>query len=259
MKNLTASALLFWAILAAAQAQKPDWQTLQNPKFTLHFTPADKDFSGEAISIFEKGVAEVEAFFGKPFPKKFDIFVFPQRAMLDKQWQQDWGDSTFQSACWMVASGVSHRFDLLSPRVWAAEACEHKASDSVAVFKLFTHELVHVYHGQHCKTPDFAGMDALGWWLEGLAVFTSGQLDEGRLAKVREQVAAGKSPEKLEQFWSGKNKYGLAGSVVAMLDGRFGRKMLADLLPLNSGEEIFKTLGLDENAIRSAWMEFLKN
>ena len=42
---------------------------------------------------------------------------------------------------------------------------------------LIAHELVHVYHGQRSPRPDFHGMDDVGWFVEGLAVLASGQLE----------------------------------------------------------------------------------
>lgn len=229
--------------------------SISKTNFTLHCAPAD---SAALLPCLSDGARAVEQFFGHPFPRKFDVYVFPDRAALDKQWRQDWGDSTFQSACWMVASGVAHRLDILSPRAWKEEACEHKAEDTVALRKLLQHELAHVYHGQHNPKPDFAGMDEMGWWIEGIAVYASGQLDSARLGGVRDLLARKATPEHLQQFWSGKNKYGLAGSLSACLDALGGRQVLYQLLACTSTEQALALLRTDEPALLSLWRKQLE-
>lgn len=227
--------------------------SIAQPKFTLHCAPED---SSALLARLTIGAQAVERFFGHPFPRKFDVYVFPNRAALDKQWQQDWGDSTFQSSCWMVASGVAHRLDILSPRAWKEEACEHKAEDTLALRKLLHHELVHVYHGQHNPKPDFSGMDEMGWWVEGIAVYASDQLDEARLAGVRELLGKNAAPQVLQKFWSGKHKYGLAGSVAAWLDKVNGRAVLFQLLSCTDTSQALKLLQTDEVAMLEAWQKF---
>lgn len=244
----------FFAFCNSSFAQTSSAQvSVVRANFTLHCAPEDSASLAEWLT---EGVAAVEQFFGHPFPKKFDVYVFSNRAALDKQWQQDWGDSTFQSACWMVASGVGHRLDVLSPRAWATEACDHNASDTLAVRKLLQHELVHVYHGQHNAKTDFAGMDELGWWIEGVAVYASGQLDDARLAKVRDLIARRAYPAHLQEFWSGKNKYGLAGSMAAWIDKSSGRTVLFNLLSCANTEQVLKTLQTDEVALLVAWEKY---
>lgn len=265
--------LLLLSSLSACLAQPAinTWRVAENKAFTLHFTAPDSALVPLLTDVLLRGVAENAAFFGKDFPKRFDVWCFPDRACLDRQWQHDWGDSTFQSACWMVASGVAHRLDLLTPLRWDTQACEHAnpfvVSDTGVVFRtekakttfqrLLTHELTHVYHGQHCRTPDFTGMDALGWWVEGLATYVSGQLDSTRLARVKTLSAEGKAPAQLEQFWSGPQRYGLSGSVVAALDAWLGRERLLQLLPLNSPEAVFSAIQLDEAGVLKLWSLYL--
>ncbi len=248
------------------------WQVSENQIFTLHYTAPDSSLVPVLTETLLRGVAENSAFFGQPFLRSFDVWCFPDRAALDRQWQHDWGDTTFQSSCWMVASGVAHRLDLLSPRVWDTQACEHGSplvltgsgasfrneKESAAFRRLITHELTHVYHGQHCRIPDFTGMDALGWWVEGLATYVSGQLDSTRLVRVQAFVREGKAPAQLDQFWSGPQRYGLSGSVVAALDARLGRGMLFRLLPLSTSQEIFAEMQLTEEEIYRIWREYLE-
>lgn len=240
------------------QTIRPHWQSIKNQQFTIHFTSKDSALIPVLTGTFAKGIAQTEAFFGKPFREHFDIRVFPDRAALDRQWQQDWGDTTFHSQCWMVASGVAQQLDMLSLRAWSTEACEHNAADSVATFQLLLHELVHVYHGQYCASPDFTGMDDLGWWVEGLAVYASGQLDDARLERVKQRVATGKIPASLSRFWSGPDKYGLSGSVVAVLDRELGREVLVRSLQFGTVEAFFEGLGKTEEEVLRIWKDGFK-
>jgi hypothetical protein len=106
--------------------------------------------------MLEKGAQSTEQFFGAPFKKNFGVFVYPTRNDLDSQWQKDWNMPQFKSECWMVASGVAAKLDMISPAVWSKEACEHSYADTVKTQRLITHELVHVYHGQSNASPDFS-------------------------------------------------------------------------------------------------------
>ena len=253
-----------------AQTAAFSWSAVENDAFTLYFSGADSARTPQLAATLAGGASSVRAFFTQPFPRRFDVWCFPDRPSLDRQWQHDWGDSTFQSACWMVAAGVAQRLDLLSPAVWSAQACEHRdplagggtalrrQKDSVEFQRLLTHELVHVYHGQHCRVPDFAGMDALGWWVEGLATYASGQLDSARLQRVRSLLREGKAPAQLSEFWSGPERYGLAGSVVAALDVHYGRSTLLRLLPLSTSAEIYAELHADEADILRIWRTYLE-
>ena len=73
----------------------------------------------------------------------------------------DWNLPDFQSECWMIGSGMAHRLDFLSPRVWKTQACEHDPDDEVEIRQLLTHELVHVYHCQYLPTTHVEELEAL--------------------------------------------------------------------------------------------------
>lgn len=242
--------LCFNAALARGSAETI---TISHPDFTLHCTRED---SALLYGPLVSGVLAAEQFFGAPFSRKFDVFVFPDRVALDKQWQQDWGDSTFHSSCWMVASGVGHRLDVLSPRAWKTDACEHKMDDTLALRRLLWHELVHVYHGQHNPVPDFTGLDEMGWWIEGVAVYASGQLDSARLRGLRETFDRKSEPASLQKFWNGKYKYSLSGSMAAWLDKTRGRAVLVRLLACTGTAQVLQLLETDEATLLDAWKKY---
>lgn len=258
MKHYTS--LIFGLLLSTLSAQNTSqWPVRETRAFTLHATPGDTAILSSIGQYLETGVDEIEQFFQKPFPAHFNIWLFPNRAALDRQWQSDWGDSTFQSQCWMVASGIGKRLDVLSPRAWDSEACEHQASDTTALYQLLKHELIHVFHGQHCPIQDFTGMDPMGWWIEGLATFAAGQLNPARMTRVRALVQAGKAPDHMESCWSGKERYGLAGSVVASMEHQYGRERLLQLMSATTNEALFKLLEADEKTLLTGWRDWLSH
>ena len=106
----------------------------------------------------------------------------------------------------MVASGVSHRFDLISPKAWDKESCEHHYKDTTETQQLITHELVHVFHGQLNCSEDFSDVTGLDWFVEGLATYASGQCNDSRIAEIKKAIGLKEIPSSLDEFWTGKFK-----------------------------------------------------
>ena len=230
-----------------------EWDSLVRKEYTLHYTNADKD---KIISIddeLQSGFKHIVDFFHHSFINKFDVYIFPGRTLMDKQWQKDWGDSTFQSQCWMVASGVGHRLDILSPNVWKKEACDHNANDSTEIRQIIRHELVHVFHGQYNPDHTFNYIEKLDWLVEGVATFVSGQLDAKRLQRIKQIISEGKAPLSLDSFWKGQEKYGLSGSMVAYIDNKYGRNKSFELLKQTNKEIALKSLGISETQLLADW------
>jgi len=199
----------------------------------------------------QRGVAQVEHFFGARFQHPVNFRLVPDRAAFDAAFPPELGMGN--SECWMVGIGIADRMVMLSPAAWKAEACDHDPADMQELQRLIAHELTHVFHGQNNPHGDFAGEDDLGWFVEGLAVLASGQLTEARLAQVREAIATGAAPRKLKEVWSGKHKYGLAGSLVAYVDQRWGRATTRRLLAATSNTQALAILGTDEATLLADW------
>jgi len=77
------------------------------------------------VVLVDNGMHSVKHFFGSPYIKAFNIFIHPNRSSLDSAWQKDWNMPDFKSECWMVASGIATKLDMISPKTWDKEACEH--------------------------------------------------------------------------------------------------------------------------------------
>ncbi len=238
-------------------APEGNWKSAKHKHYTVFYQHGDRSTRKQYAPLFQKGHAMVKDFFSADFQSNYAIYIHPERASMDQQWQADWKMPDFKSECWMVASGVGAKLDLLSPRQWAKEACEHQWENQKASQRLITHEMVHVFHGQRNASPDFSDTDRIDWFVEGLATYASGQCDSARLSEVKKAVASGKIPAGLDQFWTGKLKYGLSGSVVLYLDHRFGRAKLLEWLPINKKDDLLAKIGLSEAKLLEDWKNFL--
>jgi hypothetical protein len=206
----------------------------------------------------DRGIAHVERFFGAEFPDEFEIAVLESREAFSALARQRWGIPDTQ--CWMVGIASGSVFGVLDPGVWETDACEHDGDDATHVQRLITHELTHVYHGQHNPSPEFddPGFAEVGWYAEGLAVFVSGQFDAERLAQAREVLEAGSGPERLRDAWSGEARYAIAGSIVAYLEDRYGRGALRELMGVTREAQLFEVLGVEEEGeILEGWREWV--
>jgi len=229
------------------------WKIIYKKEYSLHYMPGDQQMAEETMTFIESGIKNVSTQFNHSFQNKFDVYLFPNRNSLNKQWQKDWGDSTFQSQCWMVASGVAHRLDILSPNAWAKEACDHKENDTAEIRQVIWHELVHVFHGQYNPDHTFSYIEKLDWLVEGAATYLSGQLTEKRLQRVKQLVTDNKTPAGLDDFWKGNEKYGFSGSLVAYIDKTFGRKKLFELLSFTNKQDALKSISITESELINNW------
>lgn len=233
------------------------WQTEKHKGYDLYYTTADKQNIKEYNKLVENGVKQVKLFFKSPYPKKFDVFVHPNRHSLDSTWQKDWKMPEFKSECWMVASGDATKLDMISPKTWDKESCEHVYSNTEKTQQLITHELVHIFHGQLNVSPDFSDMTDIEWFIEGLAHYASGQCDTSKISEVKKAITENKIPDGLNNFWTGKLRYGLSGSVVLYIDYKYGRTKLIELLKFNKKTEILTSLNTTEANLLKEWKNYM--
>lgn len=251
------TALLCLSLISSGVSKK-EWKRIQLETYSIQYKEADEEFLNEYQSFFDKGKTSVEAFFGTPFKGDYTIYIHPTRESLDSTWQKDWGFPGFNSQCWMVASGVADRLDVISPKRWDSLSCEHVYTESTKTQNLITHELVHVYHGQLNKSPDFSEVNGLDWFIEGLAVYASGQCDAERIKEVKLALDKNEIPEELNRFWSGPLKYGLSGTVVMYLDQEYGRDRLNSLLQFSDIQDLTRMLAISEAELIEGWKNFMK-
>ncbi len=235
----------------------PGIHTTTNPdkNYELHYDAIDQEQATQIVHWLDQGQKDIHQFFGSDFKQDFDVYLFSERDSLDKQWQKDWNMPDFKSQCWMVASGIAHRLDILSPRIWETQACEHNSKDTITTQKLIIHELVHVFHGQHNPSPTFEHVENIDWLVEGLAVYASGQLDEERYERAKTFMQTEEGPDKLANIWKGEHKYGLAGTLAKFIDDTYGRKALIQLISLTKADDVLQTLAITEEELIKRWKQ----
>ncbi len=234
-----------------------DWTTEKLPKFEYRYTSQDEEFNKEYQEMLISGINAAEAFFKTPFPKSFTVTVHPCRKSWDEVLQKAYNMPDFASECWMVASGEGYQMNMISPARWETEACEHRYSEKEKTRQLLTHELFHVFHGQHNASPDFTQTEGLDWLVEGFATYASGQLDNGRMAEVKKLVTDNKAPASLDDYWKGKSRYGLSGSVVMFIDKQYGRDTLFEILKFSKKQQVLDVLKTSEEDFVNQWKAFV--
>jgi hypothetical protein len=250
--------IILFPFLIALKAQSETWKTEKHIGYKLLYTTQDKESKKEYLLYIERGIDTVRNFFGVTFKNEFEVYVHPNRNSLDAQWRKDWYMPDFKSECWMVASGVAAKLDLLSPQCWDKESCEHDYADKTKTQQIITHELVHVFHGQSYVSPDFSDVTGLDWFVEGLATYASGQMSQVRLSEISKAVAKNKIPSSLDNFWTGKLKYALSGSIVKYIDEKYGRSKLIELLKFNKQNEILGALETTESDLLNGWKKYFE-
>lgn len=212
--------------------------------------------AGAVARMIEDCSAEVEAFFGEPYATPFEARVVGTHEGLERLAREKW--QAPELPCWAVAMGSGSGLMMIEPTRWAEESCEHRDDGEEQVRGILRHELVHVYHGQHHVDSEFMESDAIGWYIEGLAVYASGQLDEKRIVQAQEAVSSGQGPVKVEDAWSGAARYAIAGSMAKFIDERTGGERRIELLSSRTTPEILAAAGFEaESGFLEAWGEWL--
>lgn len=259
IKSLILLTFVFILIFPGWNIIGDKWISEKLVGYTVFYTSVDRNNIKEYVVYFENGKKSVTDFFQSSFNDDFDIYIHPNRSSLDSSWQKDWNMPGFKSQCWMVASGIANKLDIISPKMWDSEACEHIYSNTIKTQQLITHELVHVFHGQQNKSPDFSDVTGIDWFVEGLATYASGQCDSIRIAEVKNAILENKIPQNLNEFWLGDLRYGLSGTVVMYLDKKFGREKLMGLLKYNNIKEVLNSLETTESEIVNEWRNYIED
>ena len=255
MKRFTLTLGLFVVFLSNAILA----QNTATSFFEIHYDSIDAPVASQIRLWLDEGRKELIRLFDQDFKRDFEVYIFSDRDSLDKQWQKDWNMPGFNSQCWMVASGIAHRLDVLSPRIWKEQACEHDASDSTATRKLILHEMVHVFHGQYNPSPTFENIENIDWFVEGIAVYASGQLDQERYDDARNFLRDQEGPAALSEVWKGQNRYGLAGSLVNYVDIHYGRAALVRLLGFTTASQMLDDLKIPEAHLLTNWKSWIRS
>jgi hypothetical protein len=96
-------------------------------------------------------------------------------------------------------------------------------------------------------------MDDLGWFVEGVAVLASGQLDVEHRDDARQAIAAGRAPTRLADAWSGRWRYGVSGSLTEYVDRTSGRRAIIAMLTDTTNAGVLGRLGVAEAELLNRW------
>jgi hypothetical protein len=247
------AASLFILLACAPKRQAIPHDPRSAPVLDFQAAVGDPD-AAETRDMAVTAAQQIQRFFGASFTDPIRFQVVPDRAAFDRAVAKF---GVGQTECWMVGLGTADLMVLLSRRAWTTQACDHDPTDLPAIRQLIAHELVHVYHGQFNPTRDFTGIEDLDWFIEGLAVFGSGQLTEERLGAMQKAIVAGQFPASLSKVWTGPNRYGFAGSLARHVDRTWGRATTVRLLKVRSTAEALTLLGTTEASLLAAWRSSL--
>lgn len=242
--------------LTAIAAISPSTVEAQSGGETFHISssgvdPATVAYVRSDLAWAEGRIAEQ---LGR-FPDTAAVEIYPDRDSFSAGLREAWGIP--ETACWMVGAADDHNLYLLSPGTWGEEACEHDPSDAEHRRLLIAHEAVHVYHGQVNPSEDIGLLQEIGWFVEGLATWASGQLDSAHAGRAAEALAEGEGPERLADAWSGPYRYGVAGSLVAYIDDQWGRETLGAALEVTTEADLLALLGTTEAGLLAGWRSWV--
>jgi hypothetical protein len=246
---------------AGCGAQSPTgeqnvWVREDDSRLTLVFRPIDSVVARASRRDATIGFDRAEQALQVRYMARFDLVVYPDRRSMIDRWRQAWNQPGFVSQCWMVAAGWAAELSVLSPRIWATDACGHDASDSSHVSLILAHEMVHVLHAQTNRSYN-ALQSAAPWLPEGLAVYASGQWSREYAASARNAARDGNMPGSFQALWATSNGYALSGAAVAYLAATRGNGILRDLSTASSWSEALGTLAMNEGDLLAALRAWL--
>jgi len=234
------------------------WRSTASGDFTVEFVDADSLPATTVLADAIRARRSIEGFFGEPMDRGYHVRLFSDGASLNAYWRTMWNQPSLQRECWMVAAAGTEEIQLLSPRVWSRDACGHDGADSDHLDKIVHHEAIHVHHRRVNGSPSFVSQTTMWWFVEGVAVYASGQLTEAELANIRTRVRSGYSPTSLQEILNGPLGYSGAGSVVRYLDEQRGRATLRSLLRDTTVTALLQHVGLGEAELIAAWSAWLR-
>ena len=251
MKRILIICLIFTQIATELYAQKSDTLRVNNDKIIFSQNDSVNAFLSASFLLY--GKEKIEIFFEHPYKNNITVYLFDSRNSLDEAFQNEWNMPNFKTQCWMVASGISDKLYILSPLIWQKEACEHNPNDLNKTRKLFIHELVHSYHAQYNSNKNMEGFSEMSWFVEGLAVFVSGQLTKEKEERLKLLKSDNALPDQLSKFWKGQNRYVVSGSIVKFITEKYGNEKIFECLKFQNTQEILSYLGITESELIFEW------
>lgn len=229
-------------------AQDAGW--LESDAGGVSFRYADRDAAlvASITPVVESELARVTGFLGVDRQQLLQLVVWPDRPRFTDRFRALFRETP---QCWVIAFGLASGIDMLPPRLWE---CGHPAGSTEFLRLLLAHELTHVVHA---RQPGFGygngyGND-MGWFLEGLAVYVSGQHNAQYAGVAQARFAQGFVPSSLPALINDGAGYALAGDVVRFIDASWGRETLRSLTRVSSTPTILAMLDETEANLLERW------
>ena len=229
-----------------------EWLTVRDAGVTIEYAAADAQWAAQLLSDAKAGRALITQFFSLDTLADIRVQVYPDRSTMEPAWRTIFNAPNMKFQCWMIANASRQLVVMLSPRVWAAQTCGHSATDARYVARMVTHELVHMLHRRVLSDASVNGFGGNWWWIEGLAVYASGQFDAGMAAHARQGLSQS-PPASLATMMETNFGYAFAGSVVAYIDRTRGRSPMIALTFAPTADALFSMLGVSSGELFEAW------
>jgi hypothetical protein len=228
-----------------------DWKATSNARVTLAYQGHDAELAPTLLRYATMGTATVETALGFQIAAPFVVSIYPDRVSMEAAWAARFGTPTGGFQCWMIANADANGVVMLSPRAFATDSCGHDAQDTVEIRAILGHEVAHLIH-RRINPSNQLGGGGTGWFCEGLAVFSSGQLNAGRRnqARIALQTAP---PAQLARILDTDAGYSLAGSLVEYIAQQYGVSKVRDLMYVVTRAEILGALNTNEQSLLAAW------
>ena len=225
-------------------AQEPSWLERNAGSVSIRYTDPDAALATSMTPVVESELARVTNFLGLSPQRSFPIVVWP-----DRQRFRDRFHGLFREVpqCWVIAFGLASGVDMLPPRLWE---CGHSALSAEVLGLVLAHELTHVVHQQQ---PGFGYGGDMSWFLEGLAVYVSGQYNTEYAGVAQARLAQGFVPSSLPALMNDGAGYALAGDVVRFIDATWGRATLRSLTGMSSTTMILAALNDTQANLLARW------
>jgi hypothetical protein len=232
--------------VAPATGGAPEAGWLERNAGGVAFRYADPDTAlvTSITPVVESELARVTGFLGVSPEQSFQLVVWPDRPRFTDRFRALFRETP---QCWVIAFGLSSGVEMLPPRLWD---CGHPASSSEFLRLLLAHELTHVVHA---RQPGFGYGSDMSWFLEGLAVYVSGQHNAQYSGVAQARFAQGFVPASLPALMNDGAGYALAGDVVRFIDAAWGRATLRSLTGASSTTAILATLNETEANLLARW------
>jgi hypothetical protein len=247
------------AILTACSLTDPsdtdEWHSVSTAKVFVEYKTPDAELAPSLLRWATTGTTTVESALGLIIAQPFAVRIHTDRTSLQTEWSARFGTPPGGFQCWMIANADVNGVVMLSPRAFATDSCGHNAQDTVETRAILGHEVTHLIH-RRINPSNQLGGGGTGWFYEGVAVFSSGQLNTARRNQARTALQTA-PPTQLARILDTDAGYSLAGSLVGYIAQQYGISKVRDLMYLVTQAEILGALGLSEASLITDWRAYV--